>query len=423
MLINPTMILSLLAMMLVVGVLAGWYPAFVLSSYSPTKVMKSNKSSIGSGFQMKKFLVGAQFTIVIVLIASSLIMLRQINFLQNKTLGFDKEYVIVANVNDYGDEGKYLSLKQALLEQSIVTGVSSASRVPSGELNNWGAAIPEEQTEWILLPTVHVQFDYFKTLGIKATQGRLFSDQLKTDVTESLILNEAAIDHLGIQGDPIGQEIKCAWPMSDRIIVGIVEDIHFESLHDKIKPVLFVILQEQCSRLIVKVNPSNASDAINILRETSSKIYPDEIFDFRFLDVRLEQLYQKDEKTFQLMGYFAVIAIFLASMGLLGIASFMMTGRTKEIGVRKVNGATVSELMKMLNISFVKWMLVSFVIATPIAYYGMNKWLESFAYKAELSWWVFVLAGIISLVLVLLTVSGLTYRAARRNPIEALRYE
>lgn len=423
MLINPTMILSLLAMMLVVGVLAGWYPAFVLSSYSPTKVMKSNKSGIGSGFQMKKFLVGAQFTIVIVLIASSLIMLRQINFLQNKTLGFDKEYVLVANVNDYGDEGKYLSLKQALLEQSIVTGVSSASRVPSGELNNRGAAIPEEQTEYIGLPFVHIQFDYFETLGIKTTQGRLLSDQLKTDITESVILNEAAIDHLGIQGDPIGQQIKIPWPMSDRKIVGIVEDIHFESLHDKIKPVLFVIMQDMCSRLIVKVNPSNASDAINILRETSLKIYPDEMFDFRFLDVRLEQLYQKDDKTFQLMGYFAIIAIFLASMGLLGIASFMMTSRTKEIGVRKVNGATVSELMQMLNISFVKWMLVSFVIATPIAYYSMNKWLESFAYKAELSWWVFVLAGIISLVLVLLTVSGLSYRAARRNPVEALRYE
>lgn len=423
MLINPTMILSLIAMILVVGVLAGWYPAFVLSSYSPTKVMKSTKSGTGSGFQMKKILVGAQFTIVIVLIATSLIMLRQINFLQNKTLGFDKEYVLVANVNDYGNEEKYLSLKQALLEQSIVAGVSSASRVPSGELNNGGAAIPEEQTEYIGLPFVHVQFDYFETLGIKTTQGRLFSGQLKTDITESVILNEAAIDHLRIQGDPIGQQIKIVWPRSERKIVGIVEDIHFESLYDKIKPVLFVILQEQCSRLIVKVNPSNASEAINILSETSKKIYPDEIFDFHFLDVRLEQLYQKDEKTFQLMGYFAVIAILLASMGLLGMASFMMTGRTKEIGIRKVNGATVSEIMKMLNISFVKWMGISFVIATPIAYYGMSKWLENFAYKAILSWWVFALAGLISLAIVLLTVSGLTYRAARRNPVEALRYE
>ena len=422
-LLNGNIILGIMGMMMVVGVLAGWYPAFVLSSFNPTKVLKASKSSGGSKIQFKKILVGAQFTIVIALIASAAIMLRQINFLQNTSLGFDKEYVLIANVNDYGDEEKYLSLKQALLEQTIVAGVSSASRVPSGELNNWGAAIPEEQTEWIGLPFVHVQFDYFETLGIKATQGRLFSDQLKTDITESVILNEAAVSHLGIQGNPIGQKIKIPWPMSDRKIAGIVEDIHFESLHDKIKPVLFVIMQDMCSRLIVKVNPSNASEAINILRETSIKIYPDEIFDFRFLDVRLEHLYQKDEKTFQLMGYFAALAIILASMGLLGMASFIITGKTKEIGLRKVNGATVSEIMTMLNFSFVKWMGISFVIATPIAYYSMNKWLENFAYKAELSWWVFALAGIISLVIVLLTVSGLSYRAARRNPVEALRYE
>lgn len=147
------------------------------------------------------------------------------------------------------------------------------------------------------------------------------------------------------------------------------------------------------------------------------------MFNFRFLDVRLEQLYQKDEKTFQLMGYFASIAIFLASIGLFGMTSFIMSGRIKEIGIRKVNGATVFEIMRMLNTSFIKWLTVSFVIAIPIAYYGMNKWLQNFAYKTELSWWIFALAGFISLVIVLLTISGLTYRAAQRNPVEALRYE
>jgi len=421
-LLNGTIILGIAGMMIVLGVLAGWYPAFILSSYSPTKVIKSNKS-MGSGFQLKKILVGVQFTIVIVLIACSLIMLRQINFLQNKSLGFDKEYVLVANVNDYGDEAKYLSLKQVLLEQSIVKSVSTASRVPSGSLNNWGAAKLTEEAEWIRLPIVHVQFDYFKTLGIEATQGRLFSDQLKTDATESLILNEAAVSYLGIQGNPIGQKIFSHWPYANREIVGVISDFHFESLHDKIKPVFFIINQDWSSRLIVKVNHPNASDVISTLRETSQKIYPDEMFDFRFLDVRLEQLYQKDNKTFQLMGYFAAMAIFLASIGLFGMASFIMSGRIKEVGIRKVNGATVFEIMRMLNTSFVKWVAISFVIAIPIAYYGMNKWLENFAYKTTLSWWVFALAGLISLVIVLLTVSGLTYSVARRNPVESLRYE
>ncbi len=159
------------------------------------------------------------------------------------------------------------------------------------------------------------------------------------------------------------------------------------------------------------------------LKKLVKVFIPMKSLNLRFLDQILEQRYQKDSKTFQLMGFFRCLAIFLACMGLLGMASFMMASRTKEIGIRKVNGATVSEIMQMLNISFVKWMAVAFVIATPIAYYGMNKWLESFAYKTALSWWIFVFAGFISLVIVLLTVSGLSYSTARRNPMEALRYE
>jgi putative ABC transport system permease protein len=175
--------------------------------------------------------------------------------------------------------------------------------------------------------------------------------------------------------------------------------------------------------LIVKVKSSDLVGSKNALTEVCQSIYPDQVIEFTFLDQILEQRYHKDSRTFQLMVFFAVLAIFLACMGLLGVASFMMASRTKEIGIRKVNGATISEIMLMLNISFVKWMIIAFIIATPIAYYGMNKWLESFAYKTALSWWIFVFAGLISLVIVLLTVSGLSYSTARRNPVEALRYE
>ena len=421
-LINPEVILMLVAVMLLVGILAGWYPAFVLSSYSPTKVMKSSNSGISSKFQIKKVLVGAQFTIVIVLIASAMVMLRQISFLQEKDLGFDKEAVLTA-IFDFGDEDKYNTVKQAMLEQSFVSSVSSASRIPSGSLSNEGVVFPEGQTESIKIPYVHVNFDYFKTLGIEPKQGRLFSEEFKTDATESIIINTAAVKLLGIEGSPIGQSLKCIWPKSTRKIVGVIDDINFESLYNKVKPAVFVIHYPWSYHIIVKVKPTNMVTAKNILTEVSQKFYPDEVIEYSFLDTILESRYQKDKKTFQLMGYFAALAILLASMGLLGMASFMMTGRTKEIGVRKVNGAKVSEIMLMLNISFVKWMAISFVIATPIAYYGMSKWLESFAYKATLSWWVFALAGLISLLIVLVTVSGLTYRAARRNPVEALRYE
>lgn len=419
---NPDIMLSLLGIMFITSILAGSYPAFILSSYSPTKVMKSSKSGFGSGFQIKKVLVGAQFTIVIVLIASSIVMFRQISFLQNKDLGFEKEAVLTT-IFDYGDEAKYNTLKQALLEQNFVSSVSTANRIPSGSLSNIGGVLPEGQTEGIAIPYVHINFDYFRTLGIKPIQGRLFSNEFKTDATESIILNKAAVALLGLEGDPLGQTIRCNWPPSYRKVVGIIDDINFESLYNKVKPAVFVIHYPEVRELIVKVKPSDVVTSVNTLTQVCKSIYPNEVIEFSFLDQILEQRYQKDSTTFQLMGFFAALAIFLASMGLLGMASFMISSRTKEIGIRKVNGARVSEIMKMLNISFVKWMGISFVVATPIAYYGMNSWLENFAYKATLSWWIFVLAGLISLVIVLLTVSGLTYRAARRNPVEALRYE
>jgi putative ABC transport system permease protein len=419
---NVNILVSLLGMMIVLGVLAGWYPAFVLSSYSPVKVMKSSKSGFGSGFQIKKILVGAQFTIVIVLIACASVMLRQISFIQEKELGFDKEAVLTS-IFDFGDEAKYNNLKQALLSESFVSGVSVASRIPSGSLNNEGRVRLEGQAEGIAISYVHVTFDYFRTLGIKPVQGRLFSSEFNTDATDAVILNEAAVKSIGIQGDPIGQTLKCNWPKSDRKIVGIIDDIHFESLYNKVKPVVYVIDYSMAYHLIVKVKSSDLVGSKNALTEVCQSIYPDQVIEFTFLDQILEQRYQKDSKTFQLMVFFAVLAIFLACMGLLGVASFMMASRTKEIGIRKVNGATISEIMLMLNISFVKWMIIAFIIATPIAYYGMNKWLESFAYKTALSWWIFVFAGFISLVIVLLTVSGLSYSTARRNPVEALRYE
>jgi len=421
-LIKPDVMVMLLAVMLLVGILAGWYPAFVLASYSPSKVMKASKSGMGSGFQVKKILVGAQFVIVIILIACAIVMLRQINFLQKKDLGFEKDAVLTS-IFDFGDEAKYNTLKEALLKQNFVSSVAVASRIPSGSLSNVGAVRPEDHTEGIAISYVHVTFDYFRTLGIEPVQGRLFSSEFKTDATESLIFNQAAVAKLGLVGNPIGQNIKCNWPRSTRKVVGVIGDIHFESLYNKVKPVVYVIDYAEAYHLIVKVKPSDVVTSKSALTEVCQSIYPDEVIEFTFLDQILEQRYQKDSKTFHLMGFFAVLAIILANMGLLGMASFMMVSRTKEIGIRKVNGATVSEIMKMLNISFVKWMAVSFIIATPIAYYSMNKWLEGFAYKAALSWWIFALAGFISLLIVLVTVSGLTYRAARRNPVEALRYE
>ena len=418
---TPNIIFGLLAMIVVVGILAGWYPAFILSSYSPTGVLKSSFKS-GSGFQIKKLLIGTQFTIVIALIACAIIMFRQINLLETKNLGFDKEAVITA-VFDFGDETKYNTLKNELLSKSYVSSVSVASRIPSGSLSNEGGVLPEGQTESRAIAYVHVTFDYFKTLGIVPKQGRLFSEEFKTDVAESIILNEAAVKYLEIQGNPIGQSLRCNWPKSTRKIVGVIDDIHFESLYNKIKPAVFVINYPDVYHMIVKVIPSDKIGSMKAITDISQSFYPNEVIEFSFLDTILEQRYQKDYKTFQLMGFFAALAILLACMGLLGVSTFIITSKTKEIGIRKVNGAKVFEIIQMLNIGFVKWIAVAFIIATPLAYYAMSRWLESFAYQTTLSWWVFAISGLLTLIIVLSTVSWVTYRAARRNPVESLRYE
>lgn len=421
-LMNASTLIILLGMMLFLSILAGWYPALVLSAYNPIKVVKSNKKSKGSGFQIKKILLGVQFTIVIILITSSTIMFKQINFLNNKELGFDKEAVLTSVFN-FGNEAKYNTLKEALLKQDFVTSVSTASRIPSGSLGNQGIVILEGQVEQILIPYVHVNFDYFKTLGIKPIEGRLFSNEFKTDTMEAIILNKSAVAFLGLEGDPIGQNIICNWPQSTRKVVGIIDDIHFESLYNKVKPIVFVIDYSEAYHIIVKIKSSNMVSSVDAATNICQSIYPNEVISFEFVDQILEQSYQKDAKTFQLMGFFSILAIFLACIGLFGMTSFMLTSRTKEIGIRKVYGATVSEIIKLIFSDFVRWIIIAFVIATPIAYYAISIWLESFAYKTTLSLWVFALSGLIALLIALTTVSWQTYRAARKNPIESLKYE
>ena len=418
---NTNIILSLLLMMVVIGVLAGWYPAFVLSSYSPTGVLKSSLKN-SSGFQIKKLLIGTQFTIVITLIACAIIMFRQVSYLETTDLGFKKESVITA-IFDFGDETKYNTLKHELLSKSYVSSVSVASRIPSGSLSNLGGVLPEGQTESIEIPYVHVNFDYFKTLGIEPIQGRLFSEEFSTDINESIILNTAAVRNLGIEGNPIGQSVKCNWPKSTRKIVGVIGDVHFESLYNKIKPAVFLINYPDVYEMIIKVVPSDEIGSMNAITDICKSIYPNEVIEFSFLDTILESRYKKDITTFQLMGFFAALGIFLACMGLLGVATFMITGRTKEIGIRKVNGAKAWEIIRLLNVGFIKWIAIAFVIATPLAYYAMSRWLESFAYQTELSWWIFAISGLLTVLIVLSTVSWVTYRAARRNPVESLRYE
>jgi putative ABC transport system permease protein len=422
-LLNIGSILGILGILLTTGILAGAYPALLLSSFQPIKVLKGSSSGINTKSNFRKILVIVQFIIVIALISSAMLMLHQINFLEKKELGFNKESIIASEFEDFSDIEKFKAMKQALLDQSFVLNVSAGSRIPSGDLNNYNRLLAEGETKSVLMRFVHVSFDYFETLGISAKSGRIFSDAFQTDIDNAIVLNEAAVKLMKFNGDAAGQRVVCGWPRSDREIIGVVEDFHFESLYKEIVPTAFVLYYEQCRTLMIKVQSSDIENTINLVNDICSQFYPDLLFEFSTMDEQFENIYKEDQRTFNLMAYFASLAIFIACIGLFGLASFMLKTRTKEIGIHKIFGSSLGQLMLKLSRDFTSWVLIACAIAWPLSWFIMRRWLESFAYRININAWVFILAGFAALVLALITVSWLSWRAARKNPIDALRYE
>ena len=421
-LLNAKSILGILAIILITGVLAGSYPAFMLSSVQPNKVLKGSSNGAHSRSNIRRILVISQFIIVVALISSAMLMLLQIKYMEKKELGFNKENIIVAEFEDFTDIEKFKTFKRALLEQNFVLDVSAGSRIPSGELNNIGVLIQEGEKDYNL-PIVHVSFDYFETLGINAKIGRTFSDAIQTDIDNALVLNESAAKQLKFNEGVVGKRINFAWPFSNREIIGVVNDFHFESLYKKIQPTAFVIYYEQCSRLMLKIQSSDIGNSIKRVNNICTEFYPDLIFEFHTMDEQLENAYREDKRTFNLMAYFTLLAILIACVGLFGLASFMLKRRTKEIGMRKVFGSGLLQLMINLSKNFAYWVVIACVIAWPLSWIMIRKWLEGFAYSIDIGIWVFIISGIITLILALATVCWLSWKVASKNPVDALRYE
>jgi putative ABC transport system permease protein len=422
-LIQTKTVLSILTILFVTGILASSYPAYILSSFKPASVLKTGGNNVNIAFNFRKVLVGTQLTIVIVLIISAVFMFQQLNYLLNKKLGYEKELVLVSEINDFKDIESYNSLKNVLEQQNDVINVSAASRVPSDDLNNWASFLPDGQTDKVNMPIVHVSYNYFEALGITASQGRFFSEQMKTDEEKALILNEAAAKRLTLPEESIGADVHISWPNSKRQVIGIVKDFHFESLYNTISPAAFVVSFPEFWKILVKVKSNNTKDTIEKLQAISREFYPDELFEFHFLDQKLEAIYKAEQRTFKLLGYFTLLAIFIACLGLLGMSSFIIKRRFKEIGIRKVLGASLSQIIITLIRDFIKWVVIANFIAWPLAWYAMKLWLQNFAYRIDIDLWVFILSGSIALVLVLATVSSLAIKAATSNPADSLRTE
>ncbi len=423
-LLNKNMIAGIIGIVVITGFLAGSYPALFISAFQPIHAVKGNASFGKSKFSFNRLLVVMQFTISAILIICSVFMFRQLHFIQNKELGFNKEHIVIIQNHEAENRQKFELFKNTLLQNNQIINIASADRIPSGDLNNWCGFGHEDLPDGINMRVVHVSFDYFKTLGIdKALHGRLFINELETDISDVIILNEAAVKELELNETPIGKEILVGWPHSKRTVVGVVKDFHFESLYKDIHPAAFVILYPECSRIMVKINSSDIEKTLADIEKTWKEMYPSWTYEYRFMDDRFEQIYLAEKRTFQLLGYFSLLAIFIACIGLFGLTSFTTKRRFKEIGVRKVLGASITQIISMLSLDFIKWVAIANIIACPVAWYAMDKWFQHFAFHIEISWWTFALTGLCTVFIALFTVSWQSYSAAANTPVDSLRYE
>jgi putative ABC transport system permease protein len=412
----------LLGTALLISLLAGFYPALVLSSFKPIVVLKGRFSTGTRGILLRKGLVVAQFSISIALIISTIVVYKQMSFMRQHDLGFNKEQVMVFNTdNDPAKE----SFKQAIAGISSIQSTALSSSVPGS--GNPGAYSEIENMHGDLqvanLDLYYVDFDYIKQFGIKVVAGRAFSQSFGTDTTKALILNEAAVKMFGYTSpqQAIGKRFK-QWGREGQI-VGVIKNFNYRSLQSEVKPLTMRIDPRGSNLISARIAAANVPATLKAVEEKWKAFFPNRPFSYYFLDEFFDRQYRAEERFGKLFFNFAILAIFISCLGLLGLAAYSTMQRTKEIGIRKVMGASVSGIVNLLSKDFLLLVIISFFIAAPTAWYFMNQWVEGFAYRTPISWWVFAAAGIAALLIALGTISFQAIKAAVMNPVKSLRSE
>lgn len=412
---------GLISIGLLVGVFSGLYPAIILSQFKPILVLKGSSLSIGKTSWLRNSLVILQFVISVVLIIGTFLISKQLDILQNKNLGFDKENIIMIR-NSNIVENSMAVFKNEVGSLPSVKKVSHSSCLPGIPMNNWGCRV-EGSDVGISLNIFHADEDFKDVMNIEISSGRYFSNEYGTD-TMAIIINEAA-QKLIAKEDILGTRINF---YGDRYfhVVGVVKNIHYESKHQKVHPMAILNMNHpdhNTGYITVKIAGGNYTQTINNLSDIWGKHANGFDFDYAFLDNQYDSMYQNEMQTKKLFLAFSFLAVFIACLGLLGLAAFLVQQKVKEIGIRKTFGASSLTITYLLSKEFSKWVLLANIIAWPLAWYFFDQWLNNFNYRTEIQWWYFVIAGLLSFVIALLTVSYQTIKSAKANPIESLRYE
>lgn len=416
---------------LVVGVVAGAYPAFILSGFRPVAALQGGDRTGSRRALLRKTLVITQFTISIFLIIGTAVAYDQFNFLSNTKLGFENEQVAVIRINNSAVKEKYQAFKHELMQNPNILDVSATANLLGG--SDWGMPVFVESADGekkfhtrILI----VDHDFVETMQMDMAQGRDFSTEFANDRDNAILINEAAARQLGWK-QPIGKTIRrmegedeagnTIWKKAR--VVGVVRDFHFRSLHQEIEPMVMYIVPEWFSYLNVRIRPDQLSSTLDFMKRKWREFEPSRPFDTFFLDQDFNQFYRAERRFGETFAAFSLLAIFVACLGLFGLAAFTAEQRTKEIGVRKVLGASVSQIVVLLSREFGRLVLFALFLASPIAYYAVSKWLQGFAYRTEIGLATFLLVGLTVLAVAIFTVSSQAIKAALANPVESLRYE
>ena len=426
-LFNSKYLIFLLLLPLMVGLMAGIYPAFFLSAFQPITVLKGDISKGHKKNNLRSFLVVFQFSTSIILIIGTIVIYRQLNHIQNSQVGFQKDHVLVVENSGLSDQQR--ETVKAEIEQ--LTGVKSASfggYLPVSDSSRSDTTFSTEtvmtETNGFNMQVWNVDYNYITTMGMEIIEGRNFSREFGAD-SLGMILNETAVKSAGFK-DPIGKKIYTSFgpnePMMPYTIIGVVKNFNYESLRKNVGP-LCMVLGNNSWESIYRFNTSDVSGLIDNIENKYKAMAAGMPFNYHFLDDSFDKMYRQEQRVGKVALTFSFLAIIIACLGLFGLATYIAEQRTKEIGIRKVLGASVSNIVTMLSINFIKLVLISFVIATPIAWWFMNKWLQDFAFRINFSWWIFAITGIMALLIALVALSFQAIKAAISNPVKSLRTE